>query len=88
MYINKNLSVAGEKSIVLPLGETTITRKVKSLTIIIRSYTFGDKDTNQVMLDQNKQRVFEYPKSEYTFRTINSVIKSCEYAKEFFKDVK
>ena len=88
LYIKENLSEAGIKSVVIPLGETTITRKVKSLTIIIRSYTFGDKETNQVMLDQNKQRIFEFPKSEYTFRTINSVIKSCEYAKKFFKDIK
>ena len=69
------------------MGETTISRKVESLTIIIRSYTFGDLENNQVMLDQNKSRIFESQKSEYTYRTINSVIKSCNYAKNYFKDI-
>ena len=87
LYIKKNLSKSGDKSITIPLGETTISRKVESLTIIIRSYTFGDLENNQVMLDQNKSRIFESQKSEYTYRTINSVIKSCNYAKNYFKDI-
>jgi hypothetical protein len=84
---NQNLSENGKSSISIPLGKTEITRKVKSLTIIIRSYTFGDIDDSKVMLDQNKKRIFDLPKIEYTLRTIKSVIKSCEIAKEFFKDV-
>ena len=88
LYIKKNLSKAGAKSISIPLGETTISRKIKSLTIIIRSYTFGDLKNNQVMLDQNKSRIFENQKCEYTYRTINSIIKSCDYAKNYFKDIK
>ena len=84
---NKNLSESGKQSINIPLGKTEITRKVKSLTIIIRSYTFGDADDSKVMLDQNKKRIFDLPKIEYTLRTIKSVIKSCEIAKESFKDV-
>ena len=87
LYIKKNLSKSGDKSISIPLGETTISRKIESLTIIIRSYTFGDLENNQVMLDQNKSRIFESQKSEYTYRTINSVIKSCNYAKNYFKDI-
>ena len=86
-YAGDNLSEEGNKSLTIPLGETTISRKIKSITIIIRSYTFGDQNDDQVMLDQNKKRIFECPKSEYTYRTINSVIKSCEYAKTFFKNV-
>ena len=84
---NQNLSENGKSSISIPLGKTEITRKVKSLTIIIRSYTFGDIDDSKVMLDQNKKRIFDLPKIEYTLRTIKSVIRSCEIAKEFFKDV-
>jgi len=84
---NQNLSVNGKQSINIPLGKTEIVRKVKSLTVIIRSYTFGDVNDNKVMLDQNKKRIFELPKIEYTLRTINSVIKSCELAKEYFKDI-
>jgi len=84
---NQNLSEKGKQSINIPLGKTEILRQVKSLTVIIRSYTFGDVDDNKVMLDQNKKRVFELPKIEYTLRTIKSVIKSCELAKEYFTDI-
>ena len=85
---NQNLSESGKKSITIPLGETKITRKIESLTIIIRSYSFGDSNQNNVMLDQSKKRIFNKPKIEYTLRTIKSVIKSCELAKSFFKDLK
>ena len=84
---NQNLSEGGKQSISIPLGKTEITRKVKSLTIIIRSYTFGDVDSSKVMLDQNKKRIFDLPKIEYTLRTIKSIVRSCEAAKEFFNDV-
>ena len=87
LMANKNLSESGIQSISIPLGRTKIIRKVKSLTIIIRSYTFGDVDSSKVMLDQNKKRIFDLPKIEYTLRTIKSVIKSCEIAKESFRDV-
>ena len=84
----ENLSESGKHSITIPLGKTKITNKIKSLTIIIRSYTFGDIDDGRVMLDQNKKRIFELPKIEYTLRTINSIIKSCEIAQKNFKDLK
>ena len=86
--ISENLSKSGEKSITVPLGSTKITNKINSLSIIIRSYTFGDKDNDQVMLDQSKKRIFDAPKIEYTLRTIKSVIKSCELARNNFKDLK
>ena len=85
---SENLSKNGEKSITVPLGSTKITNKINSLSIIIRSYTFGDKDNDQVMLDQSKKRIFDAPKIEYTLRTIKSVIKSCELARNNFKDLK
>ena len=85
--INENLSQSGSKSITIPLGITNIKDKINSLTIIIRSYTFGDIKDSKVMLDQNKQRIYELPKIEYTLRTIKSIIRSCEYAKESFKDL-
>ena len=37
--LNSNLSTPGKKSIVLPLGETKITRNVKHLSVIFRSCT-------------------------------------------------
>ena len=88
MLLNQNLSESGKKSITIPLGETKITRKVKSLTIIIRSYTYSNSSNDQVMLDQNKKRIFDEQKIEYTLRTIKSVINSCDEALKNFKDVK
>ena len=61
---NENLSKGGLKSITVPLGITKITNKVNSITIIVRSYTFGNANNNQVMLDQNKKRIFDSPKIE------------------------
>ena len=37
--LNKDLSVINEKSIILPLGEVKITRKVNSILIIVRINT-------------------------------------------------
>ena len=48
-FLNENLNIQGKKSIILPLGDTKVTRKVKSLTIIYRSCT------NINMLTQNKK---------------------------------
>ena len=67
-YLNENLNTQGKNSITLPLGETKISRKVKALTIIYRSCT------NVNMLTQNKKRLFDKEKSEYTFRSLNSII--------------
>ena len=36
---NENLTILGNKNISIPLGETKITRKVKSLDIIIKTCT-------------------------------------------------
>ncbi|MDC1112420.1 glycosyltransferase family 2 protein [Candidatus Pelagibacter sp.] len=88
LYANENLSKSGSKSITVPLGTTNITNKINSLTIIIRSYTFGDTEEDKVMLDQNKKRIFELPKIEYTLRTIKSIIVSSEKSLEHFKDLK
>ena len=85
--INENLSISGLKSITIPLGSTKIKNKLKSLTIIIRSYTSGSGGDTKVMLDQSKQRIYELPKIEYTLRTIKSIIRSCEYSKKFFQDL-
>ena len=85
--INENLSKSGLKSITIPLGSAKIKNKIKSLTIIIRSYTSGNAQDVNVMLDQSKQRIYELPKIEYTLRTIKSIIRSCEYSKKFFQDL-
>ena len=59
--LGENLNIQGKKSINLPLGEVKITRKVNSLTVIFRSCTSVN------MLTQNKKRLFDKNKSEYTF---------------------
>ena len=73
--LNEELSVINEKSIVLPLGEVKITKKVKSILIILRM------NTNIQIWDQNRKRLFEYPKIEYTKRSLNSLIKSINFLK-------
>jgi hypothetical protein len=79
--LDEDLSIAGIKSITLPMGEVKITRKVNALTIIFRCCT------NVNMLTQNKQRVFEKNKSEYTFRSLNSIILSLKKAKNIFSKI-
>ena len=76
--LNENLNIQGEKSITLPLGETKVSRKVKALTVIYRSCT------NINMLTQNKKRLFDKEKSEYTFRSLNSIIASLTKLKNLF----
>ena len=79
--LNESLSKQGIKSINLPLGEVQITRKVKSLDILIRSCA------SVGMLTQSKQRIFEKEKIEYTLRSINSIIKSSKFAKELMPNL-
>ena len=79
---NENLSSLGVKNISIPLGEKKITRVVKSLDIIIKTCTSVN------LVTQNKKRIFEKDKSEYTFRTINSIIKSLKFSENHLKKVK
>lgn len=85
---NDNLSKPGVSSITIPLGKVNITRKIKDITIIIRSYSSTDIDKSKIMLDQNKKRIFDLPKIEYTLRAINSIITSCHLALKEFKNLK
>ena len=71
--LNDDLSTINNKSIVLPLGEVKITRKIKSVLIILRI------NTEIEIWDQNKKRLFELPKIEYTLRSLNSLIKSINF---------
>ena len=80
--LNQDLSILNEKSIILPLGEVKITRKVKSILIIIRM------NTEIEIWDQNKKRLFEQPKIEYTDRSIKSLIKSINFCKIKYPNLK
>ena len=81
--INDEVTIIGKNSINLPLGIVKVTRPVKSLDIIIRTCASVN------MLTQNKNRLFEKEKIEYTLRTIRSLLYSVsnflKIASIFFK---
>jgi len=79
--LDDTLSVPGNSSITIPMGKFTITRKIKSFKTIFRSCT------NQLLLDQNKKRLFDKDKNEYTFRSLNSLLKSISLAKKVFDNI-
>ena len=71
----------GKKSINIPLGEVKITRKVKSLSVYLRTCSKVN------LWNQNKKRIFECPKSEYSIRSLLSILKSLSYAKKNLENV-
>ncbi|CAN1594296.1 hypothetical protein MCEME31_00329 [Candidatus Pelagibacterales bacterium] len=77
--LDENLSSPGRKSITLPMGEIKITRQINSLNIIFRFCT------KVKILNQNKERIFAKEKYEYTLRSLNSILKSIQIAKDNFK---
>ena len=79
--LNDDLSTFGQKSIILPLGEVKITRKINSLLIIVRM------NTDIEIWDQNKKRLFEEPKIEYTTRSINSLINSINFCQNKYPNL-
>ena len=80
--LNEQLSILNDKSIVLPLGEVKITRKIKSILVLFRT------NSNIEIWDQNKKRLFELPKIEYTLRSLNSLLKSINFCRKKYPDVK
>ena len=80
--LNDDLSILNDKSIVLPLGEVKISRKVKSILVLFRT------NSNVEIWDQNKKRLFELPKIEYTLRSLNSLLKSINFSKKKYSDTK
>jgi len=80
--LNKDLSIINEKSIVLPLGDVSITKKVSSVLMIFRT------NTDIEIWDQNKKRLFELPKIEYSLRSLNSLIKSVNFCKSKYPNIK
>ena len=80
--LNETLSVQGKKSITIPLGQIDIKNKINSLKIIVRTCT------SELIMDQNKRRIFDEEKNEYTFRTLRSLIKSINKASLEFKNIK
>ena len=75
------LSVPGKKSFSLGVGEFPITRKVQGIDIIVKTCT------SVQLVTQNKKRIFEKEKSEYTFRTLNSLYRSALDLKKKFPNI-
>ncbi len=80
--LDETLSIQGKKSITIPLGQIDIKKKINSLKIILRTCT------SELIMDQNKKRIFNCEKNEYTFRTLRSLIKSIKKASKKLKDIK
>ncbi len=80
--LEETLSIQGRKSITIPLGQIDINNKINSLRIILRTCT------SELIMDQNKRRIFDEEKNEYTFRTLRSLIKSINKASSEFKNIK
>ena len=80
--LNEDLSIINEKSIVLPLGDVIISKKVSSVLMIFRT------NTDIEIWDQNKKRLFELPKIEYSLRSLNSLIKSINFCKTKYPNIK
>ena len=78
--LNQQLSSIN-KSIILPLGEVNLTRKISSLLIIFRT------NSNIEIWDQNKKRIFEKDKIEYIKRSLNSLIKAVKNLKENYNSI-
>ena len=80
--LNDDLSIINQKSIVLPLGEVKITKKVNSILIIFRT------NTDVEIWDQNKKRLFEEPKIQYSLRALKSLIKTVNFSKTKYPNIK
>jgi len=80
--LNEDLSTINEKSIILPLGEVKIIKKVSSVLIIFRT------NTDIEIWDQNKKRLFEEPKIEYSIRALKSLIRSINFSKTKYSNIK
>ena len=79
--LNEDLSSFNNSSIVLPLGKVKITRKINSLLIVFRT------NTSVEIWDQNKKRLFEYPKIEYVTRSLYSLIKSIKFLRKKLPEI-
>ena len=79
-FINENNN--NNKSIVIPLGKVNLTRKVRDLLIIFRT------NIDILIWDQNKKRIFEADKLEYSKRCLISLIKSMKSLSSLRNDIK
>jgi len=79
--VKEDLNIFNKKLIKIPTGQLIVERKIKQLDIIFRTCT------NVLIYEQNKQRIFEEPKSEYSLRSLNSLIKSIKKSNDKFHNL-
>jgi hypothetical protein len=79
--LEETLSIQGKKSITIPLGQIDVKKKIKSLKIILRTCT------SELIMDQNKRRIFDKEKNEYTLKSLVSLIKSVEIASKNLSNI-
>ena len=79
--LKTSLSQLGKSSLTLPMGTVNITRPVKSLDIILRTCA------SVKMLTQSKERIFEKDKSEYTLRSLKSIVNSIKFSENELKKI-
>ena len=77
-FINRDNN---KKSIVIPLGKVKLTRKISDLLIIFRT------NIDILIWDQNKKRIFEADKIEYSKRCLISLIKSMKSLSSLRNDI-
>ncbi len=80
--LNEDLSIFNKKSIVMPLGEVKILRKINSVLIILRM------NTELEIWDQSKNRLFEKSKVEYSIRSLKSLIRSIKFCEKKYSNLK
>ena len=80
--LNDNISLINKRNITLPLGEIKITRKIKSFLVIFRSFT-----NENSLLSQNKKRLFEKQKKEYSLRSLNSICINIKNVQKKMKNI-
>ena len=79
----QNIIEINKKIITLPLGEVRIKDEIKSLLIIFRSFTNENK-----LLSQNKKRIFEEEKKEYTLRSLRSICRNISNLNKKFYELR
>ncbi len=78
-FINENTD---NNSLVIPLGKVNLIRKVSEILIIFRT------NIDILVWDQNKKRIFEADKIEYSKRSLISLIKSIKFLSSYKNDIK
>jgi len=81
LRVDENLSLINKKIFIFPFNHKKATRKVISLDIIFRQCT------KVLVYQSSKGRVFSKKKDEYSFRSLNSILRSYKKIKNKISEV-